>query len=329
MPARAALAGNPSDGFGGATLAVTLPCFAATVWVEPAERLTVEPAAADLVCADSLAALVSDVRAHGYAGGLPLVKAALVRFAGLLAERGLPSPEANVAIRYATTIPRGVGLAGSSAIVVATLRALAEFHGVAIPPAALAAAALAAEVEELGIAAGPQDRFVQAHGGLLFMDFADGGCAVERLDTALLPPLFVAFLADSAEPSTAVHGELRRRWAAGEPELVQAMAELATLARLARDAIAAGDTATFATCLDRSFDERRRILPLDPRHEQLISLARANGCAANYAGSGGAIVGLPREPGASLPPELATALAAEGCDLVEHATAGVRARNAT
>src|SRR5258705_12225860 len=49
VPARAALAGNPSDGYGGRTLAVTLPAFAARAEVEPAARNDVEeplPAAA-------------------------------------------------------------------------------------------------------------------------------------------------------------------------------------------------------------------------------------------------------------------------------------------
>ena len=57
-----------------------------------------------------------------------------------------------------TTIPRSVGLAGSSAIVIAALRAA----GVDLEPPEVAELALAIERDDLGIAAGLQDRAVQA-----------------------------------------------------------------------------------------------------------------------------------------------------------------------
>ena len=82
--------------------------------------------------------------------------------------------EPRVRIRYRTTIPREVGLAGSSAIVIATLRALAGLAGPPIDPELLPALALSVETDELGIAAGLQDRVVQTYGGLVFMDFARG-----------------------------------------------------------------------------------------------------------------------------------------------------------
>jgi glucuronokinase len=44
--------------------------------------------------------------------------------------------------------------------------------------------------------------------------------------------------------------------------------------------------------MDASFDVRRSIAALDPRHVRMVELARSLGAAANYAGSGGAIVGL-------------------------------------
>ena len=60
-------------------------------------------------------------------------------------------------------------------------------------PCLLAAMALATEVHELGITAGPMDRGVQARGGLLAMDFAEGAGEPTVLDPACLPPLFLAF----------------------------------------------------------------------------------------------------------------------------------------
>ena len=68
------------------------------------------------------------------------------------------------------------------------------------------------------------------------------------------------------------------------------MRRLATAARRARDAVVEDDIAELRRCVDASFDLRRSILALDPRHVEMIELARAAGASANYTGSGGAIV---------------------------------------
>ena len=78
----------------------------------------------------------------------------------------------NFSVRYSTTIPRAVGMAGSSAIIVATLRGLMEFYEVEIPLHVQPSLALSVETMELGIAAGLQDRVVQIYEGLVAMNFA-------------------------------------------------------------------------------------------------------------------------------------------------------------
>ena len=60
--------------------------------------------------------------------------------------------------------------------------------------------------------------------------------------------------------------------------------------RRATAALRAGDTAELGTAMDRSFDARQSVVALDPAHVEMIDAARAAGGAANYAGSGGAIV---------------------------------------
>jgi glucuronokinase len=269
--ARAALAGNPSDGYGGATLAVVVPDFAAEVQVHSARALRVTPANA-------------------------LVEAAVRRFGR---EFGVSSD--GVAATWTTTIPREVGLAGSSAIVTATLCALCELFDVELEPQWLAALTLAIETEELGIVAGLQDRVAQAYGGLIFMDFdrehfeAHGHGRYEPLDPALLPPVYIAYREDSSGQSGALHAALRARFVAGEAGLHEAMRELAALARGARDALCAGDHERFARCVDGSFDLRRRIVALDPRHVEMVEMVRALGASANYSGSGGALAGSCRD----------------------------------
>jgi glucuronokinase len=265
-PARAALAGNPSDGYGGRVLAVTLPQLAARARARAADDLTVSP--------------------HS-----ELVAATVRRFARLHAPGATAS-----AIAWATTNPRGVGLAGSSAIVIATTRALAALHGIVLVERTLAEFALAVEVEELGIAAGLQDRVAQAYGGLTFMDFAGAG-HYERLDPRLLPPILVAWRAETAEESHDVHGRLRERFAHGDATVRAGMNELAELAAGARNALLAGDRDALRRCVDGSYDVRARVMNLDPRHVEMIEIARGCGAAANYTGSGGAIVAVCRSDG--------------------------------
>jgi glucuronokinase len=286
-PARAALAGNPSDGFGGRTLALALPAFEARVTVDPGRSFDAEAA-------------------FGAGGPAALMAAALRRLAHARAV-----PEAGFGLDCESGVPPQVGLAGSSAIVVATLRALSRAFGLDLAPDEVARLALEAEVEELGIAAGPQDRVVQAHGGLVSMDFGGDGWRVERLDPALLPPLFVAWDHGSATHSGDYHGQLHRRHAEGDADVARALERLKQLAQDARDALLAGDEREFARCVDGSFDARAAMGSLEPAHVRMVETAREMGASANYAGSGGAVVGtLPGGPGAG---ELRRAFERAGC----------------
>ena len=84
-------------------------------------------------------------------------------------------------------------------------------------------------------------------------------------------------------------------------------------ARAARDALHSGDQPRSPRAVDASFDERAALLDLDPRHVAMVRAARAAGASANYAGSGGAIVGT--LPSTGLEP-VARALRALGCEII-------------
>jgi glucuronokinase len=264
--ARAGLAGHPSDGYGGATLSVTLRNWSADVTVEPAES--------------------QDVAPDG--DGEHLIRAAIARFEKDVAP--LPHP---VRVHFKTTIPRECGLGGSSAIVIATLRALAQLSGATLDAQRLPHIALACETEDLGIAAGLQDRVVQAYGGLVFMDFTHD--MHEPLDAKLLPPLFVAWDESSGGSSGTAHAGVRARFEAGDRTVTSAMSTLAQIAHDARAALLAHDHDAFAQALTAGYDVRARIFDLDPRHTAMIDAARELRLPATYTGSGGAIIGIARD----------------------------------
>ncbi len=237
IPARAALAGNPSDMHGGAVLAIPVRAFAATA--EPAEVASDEP----------------------------LVRAALARL------------ESDARLHVSTTIPRSVGLAGSSAIVIAALRAA----GVDLEPPEVAELALAIERDDLGIAAGLQDRAVQAFDQPVLVD----GGAVTPLVAGAPLQFVIAWQPEAAGDSGDYH---RRR----EPNAA-GMAELARIARAAADAFIAGDAAALANLMAFSAEVRRDVAPLSAEHEALADAVRAAGLSPNSAGSGGAVAAVVTE----------------------------------
>jgi glucuronokinase len=269
VPSRLGLLGNPGDVYDGRALALAIWNFSAEVHLSPAVELE----------------LPEDP------GAAALLRAAL----GRLPE----APHNRVALRASSDIPRQVGLAGSSAIVVAALQALARFFGIDLQPADVAERALAAERDDLGFTAGPMDRVVQAYGGLVWMDFRPPRSArrYQRLDASLLPPLFVAWNPEPGEASGVAHDDVRVRWERGDAEVRQVMAELPAVAERGVAALESGDREGFMECMDRNFDLRARIWPLRERDVELVRVGRARGAAVKYCGSGGAVVGAFREEG--------------------------------
>jgi len=317
--ARAGLVGNPSDGYHGKTISIAVRNFHAEVVLYEWDRVEILPGEGDGASFRSVHDLARDVRIHGYYGGVRLIKATIRRFVEHCQTRGATLHDRNFSVRYATTVPRQVGLAGSSAIIVATLRSLMEFYEVEIALDAQPTFVLSVEQEELGITAGLQDRVAQVYEGLVYMDFAvererlvDGlRCShYEPLDPALLPPLYLAYHESLGEPTEVFHNDIRGRYNRGETSVIEAMKEFAALAAEGRQALLARDAERLARVIDRNFDTRRGIYSLPPWQVEMVETARRCGASAKFAGSGGAIVGTYQ--GEAMLAELSTRLAALG-----------------
>ena len=221
-------------------------------------------------------------------GALGLLHSAVSRF---WAWASPTSP--GVWLHVDTTIPRQVGLAGSSALVVASFRALARAHGLTLDPFWTSEEALAVEVEDLGIAAGPMDRVIQAYEGVIAMDLT-GVRSPERyvaLDPGLLPPLFVAWTPEPSKSSGDLHAPLRKRWLAGDAEVRRVVTELAQGVDEGVAALQAGDVGRFGALMTRNFHLRRGIFSVSDEDVRMVELAESFGCPAKLAGSGGCIVG--------------------------------------
>jgi glucuronokinase len=322
--ARAGLVGNPSDGYHGKTVSLSVRNFRAEVVLYEWEDVELVWTEQDQSRFRSVHDLVRDVKLHGYYGGLRLVKATVKKFVEFCVREGIALHGRNFSVRYHSDIPRQVGLAGSSAIIVATLRCLIDFYGVDIPREVLPSLALAVETDELGITAGLQDRVVQVYEGLVYMDFAPEKMREQcgflhgdyvPLDPGLLPPVYVAYSGDEGEPTEVFHNDIRNRFNRGEPAVVRAMGRCASLAAQAREALLARDADLLAKLLNENFEMRRSIYRLPEGQVKMVDVARSVGASAQFAGSGGAIVGTYRDD--KMLRDLQDALGAIGCRVVK------------
>jgi len=295
--ARAGLLGNPSDGYFGKTIALIVRNFRARVLLYPSARLEIKPSKADMPIFESLDDLYRTTRWRGYYGGIRIIQALIVRFIDYCEEQGIQLENRNFTIEYESTIPLRLGMGGSSSIITAALRALCQYFQVEIPLPIQAKLVLETETEELGVPAGPQDRVIQVYEGLVYMDFdralmqSRGYGRYERLDPALLPKLYLAYRRSLSEGTEVFHSHVRQRWEAGDPEVVEAMQTWASYAEQGRRALLERDVETLKRLIDANFDLRARIYRLSPGNLDMVAAARSVGATANFAGSGGAIVG--------------------------------------
>ncbi|MDB4356196.1 GHMP kinase, partial [Akkermansiaceae bacterium] len=295
--ARAGLAGNPSDGFFGKTLAFTLHNFFAEVVLHPSQELELLAGRRDRPIYSGMDDMVKNIEKFGYYGGIRLLQATIKRFKQYCDSNGLIVGTENFSIRYFSNIPIRVGLAGSSAIITSCLKALMQFYQVNIAKPALANLALSVESDELGIGAGLQDRVAQVYEGLTFMDFdretmeSRGFGHYQSLDLGLLENIYLAYKSQLSEGSELVHNDLRGRFDSGDPEVLEAMVRWADIADQVRDCLQSGRTRLIGDLLNANFDLRKSVCNIHPDNMTMIEAARSVGASAKFTGSGGAIVG--------------------------------------
>jgi galactokinase len=123
--ARVGILGNPSDGYEGRTLSCTIDNFFATCTMT---------SSANFVFNSERYSTLGDLEKYIEYSSLPddgtnLIVATTKVFIQAVQERRIILPPKPFHIQFDTTIPRQVGLAGSSAICTAVFRALCTWYG--------------------------------------------------------------------------------------------------------------------------------------------------------------------------------------------------------
>lgn len=295
--ARAGLIGNPSDGYYGKTISIVIRDFSAKVSLTESSTIEFLANEQDKPLYTSLDDFKSTLNNKGYYGAERLFKATLLRFTQYCEKNDITLHDRNFTLRHSSTIPLRVGMAGSSALVTATMRCLLAFYEVEIPKPLLADLIWRIENEELGIGSGLQDRVIQVYEGCVFMDFDKDTMATQgygdykEIDTDLLPNIFVAYRIGMSEGSEVFHNNIRERWDNGDQKVIDAMASFGGFAEEAYDLLIAGQGDEIGPLLDQNFDLRTTLYDLAPGDVSMVELARSVGAHCKFSGSGGAIVG--------------------------------------
>ena len=294
---RAAVIGNPSDGYYGKTIAFLFSNFRAKVQLYHTPELEILPQTLDVTRFGSIHELVENVNLSGYYGGIRLLKATVKVFYEYCRECNIQLDNRNFTMRYDSNIPLRLGLAGSSAIITACMKALISFYGVAIPKPIQANLVLSVENKELGIAAGLQDRVAQAYEKPVFMDFEkrimdkQGFGNYTELDAADFPNMYIAFRKNLSEGTEVVHNNLRARYEIGEKAVLDAMLTWADYTIQFKEALEKRDFKKIHELINANFDLRRSLIHVTRGNIEMVETARSVGASAKFTGSGGAIIG--------------------------------------
>jgi D-glycero-alpha-D-manno-heptose-7-phosphate kinase len=204
--------------------------------------------------------------------------------------------EINIDLFLASEIPPGTGLGSSASVCVNVLKTLTSYLHLPLSKQDLAERAFHIAHDVLQRHVGKQDEYAAACGGLNFMEFMpDGSTRVQPIDPgpSLITELqnsLMLFFTGSAHHSWNILAEQEKSTAEHSGKPLEALHEIKELAYRMRDALKAGDLASFAAMLDESWTAKKRVSSKisNSRIDNLYALARQNGASGGkITGAGG------------------------------------------
>jgi D-glycero-alpha-D-manno-heptose-7-phosphate kinase len=160
-------------------------------------------------------------------------------------------------------IPAGTGLGSSGAFTVGLLRALHAFKREHVTAGDLAEEAAHVEMNMLGRAAGKQDHYIAAFGGITCFELEpDGTVHVSPLSISTktlhdLEENLLMFFTGYSREADSLLDEQRMRSEDGDEEMLANLEGVERLGRRIRDVLEAGDTHAFATLMHEHWLRKR------------------------------------------------------------------------
>jgi D-glycero-alpha-D-manno-heptose-7-phosphate kinase len=206
-------------------------------------------------------------------------------------------------------IPAGTGLGSSGSFTVGLLKAAYAWKREHVTAGDLAAEACRIEIETLARAAGKQDQYIAAYGGITCFEFhPDGRVDASRLDIPTdamheLEERMLLFFTGMSRNADALLDDQRRRTDAGDDSMIRALKRVEELGSEVRAALEAGETTRFGELMHEHWLEKRERSRgmSDPRIDQWYEAGRANGAVGGKltgAGGGGFLLFLADDPAA-------------------------------
>lgn len=205
------------------------------------------------------------------------------------------APADGFRLRIRSDIPPGSGLGSSGALGVALVALFDAAARTARLQAETAALANRIERADAGYAGGSQDSYGAALGGVNLLEFRTDGSVGHRRPTlgadvlAELESRAVVVFTGGVHLSGSIHTDIRAAYDLPDSPVVDAMKQLAEVARRACTALEAGDFAEFGRCLSDNWSQHQRLHPscTNAMLERYYDAARPLVLGAKTCGAGG------------------------------------------
>lgn len=228
-------------------------------------------------------------------------------------------------------VPPGTGLGSSGSYTVCAVKALELAAGRDLPPADLAEAACAIEIDDLGRTVGKQDQYAAAFGGINAFTFGrDGAVAVRPLrlapeSRAAIDECFLLFFTGERRSASDMLATQVQRAQRGDIELRANLFRTEELARAVAEVLEEGRLEVLGALMSNLWALKEQRVPqiATARFEELRSVAidaGAEGVMLLGAGGGGFVLAYAPDPGpvraalaATGAPELTFGIDEDGC----------------
>ena len=290
-PLRVSFAGGGTDVApfpereGGVVLSATINRFAhGTLRPRLDDRISVESLDLDMALEYGAHEPVS------YDGRLDLVKAAIRRVATLETPRG-------VDLFLDTAAPPGSGLGASSALMVAMIGVLADFHKLHLNEYDAARLAWEVEREDLGLKGGMQDQYAASFGGFNFIEFSGDDVLVNplrissRTSLELEANLLLCFTGTTRAGDHIIEDQTARYEGADE-EALSGLRMQKQLAGEMKDALLRGHLTAFGELMATAWEYKKRMSDkistptIDEAYDEAIKHGAIGGKVTGAGGGG-------------------------------------------